>query len=250
MQSVNSSEGEVYDGGELVLEFKDAGKQTLVINNTVLTKQETMIEAMKWLGEKKTQQQITVNINQFIHQEVNAIKGLIKQLPAAKTGNTRQVSMRSQDVSVFNTHLETLSAALSKQSDDSLPNRLRVDPALAVVYGFKQMELLPEAKQVSAYNDDQGKVGYVFKTCDASVNYEEDVDGQCQTWNVYHPQHIDLPTVMVEVEAHRTCLEDACDHDYYRLEVKQSNNFGWQLSAKSKGRRCDIYRGGGSPPCL
>lgn len=252
LKGVSYSEGEMYQAGETSVVFEGKERQTIKVNGVSLSKHENVIEGMQWLGAKKTQQEIVAGVDKFISKkskEIVLAQTLVDQLPKPNIGNTRQVNLTPLNFNALNNQLDKVFNALSQQPDARLLKRFTSDPAFAIAYGFQQIGVFPEIKQFSAYEDD-GKVGYTLKTCDANVNIEDDEDGLCQTFHVYHPRNLDVSTVLLEVEAHRTCLDDSCQHDYYRLELRQGNRIGWRVNSQSKGMRCETYRGGGSPPCL
>lgn len=250
LYNVNYSEGEVYDGGETSLEFTGADRQTLVVNGHALSKYEQVIPGMKWLGDMPSKEQIVATVNKFINKDAALAKSLLSQLPQSDIGNTRQIKLTNVTSTSMNPYLEELFAVASRQSDSTLLNRFKADPAFAVVYGLKKMGKISETKQEYAYEDEKGKVGYTLKTCDANFNVEDDEDGQCKTYDIYHQKHLDVPLILVEVAIHETCLDDSCSHEYHRLYLMQGDSFGWKVSSHTQGMRCESYRGGGSPPCL
>lgn len=252
---IASSEGTTYEVDNLTLEFQEPYNQTLTITGSLLAKPFTLskkagvIEQMKHLGPLDTKTKLIDRVNQFINKQSKVAAAIVAQLPKANIGNTRELRIFDQDYRLINQNLQQLFKRLSRQPDSTLFKRFKADPAFAVIYGFKQTGLLPEAKQVYSYDDKQGKVGYTWKTCPADFNIEDDEDGLCETFHFYHAKHLEIKPLLVEVEAHKTCLDDSCQHDYYQLYLSRGIAFGWKVTSHRIAQRCETYRGGGSPPC-
>lgn len=256
LKAVASSEGTTYEVGDFRIDFQGTDNQKLVINGPILadplalSRQKEVISMMKHLGPLETKQGIINGVSRFINKESNVAGAIFAQLPKANIGNTRKVSLFNFNYGQINQSLLRLFKKLSKAKDSELFKRFQTDPAFAVIYGFKQTGLLPDAKQVYAYKNEQGKVGYTWKTCPDSFNVEDDEQGLCQTFHFYHAKHLDILPVLVEVESHRTCMDDSCHHDYFEIYLSRGITYGWKVTSQRTAQRCDPFRGGGSPPCL
>ena len=98
---------------------------------------------------------------------------------------------------------------------------------------------------------DNSNIGFIYKTCPDNYNIEEDYDGECRRYIFNQKKSkISKNQIDVELEIHKTCLDDSCWYEYHILEFARGVDNKWLILSHRKGNRCYEDRGGGSPPCL
>lgn len=127
---------------------------------------------------------------------------------------------------------------------------LLIDPTFFVQTSFYITKDLPK-RAPSVKSEKNGLVIRHVATCNQNVNREEDYEGKCKDYYFKWDQTVtDNGLARVELEIHPTCLDDSCHHEYHQFELVQEGDIVWRYKSHKKGLRCDLLRGGGSPPCL
>ena len=127
---------------------------------------------------------------------------------------------------------------------------LLIDPTFLVQTSFYITKDLPK-RAPSVKSEKNGFVIRHVSTCNQNINREENYEGKCKDYYFKWDRSItDNGLAKVELEIHPTCLDDSCHHEYHQFELVQEGDIVWQYKSHKKGLRCDLLRGGGSPPCL
>ena len=133
-------------------------------------------------------------------------------------------------------------------------NRLEVYPFLInpidlASFLFEKTGIIPNGTKKQKL--DNSNIGFIYKTCPDDYNIEEDYDGKCRRYIFNQKKSKSSKNqIDVELEIHKTCLDDSCWYEYHILEFERGMDSGWLIVSHKKGNRCYEDRGGGSPPCL
>ena len=133
-------------------------------------------------------------------------------------------------------------------------NRIEVYPFLGTPVNlasflFEKTGIIPNGTKRQKL--DNSNIGFIYKTCPDNYNIEEDYDGECRRY-IFNQKNskISKNQIDVELEIHKTCLDDSCWYEYHILEFTRGVDNRWLILSHKKGNRCYEDRGGGSPPCL
>ena len=133
-------------------------------------------------------------------------------------------------------------------------NRIEVYPFLGTPINlasflFEKTGIIPSGTKRQKL--DNSKIGFIYKTCADDYNIEEDYNRECMRYIFNQKKSKSSKNqIDVELEIHKTCLDDSCWYEYHILEFTGGMDSGWLILSHKKGNRCYKHRGGGSPPCL
>ena len=133
-------------------------------------------------------------------------------------------------------------------------NKIEVYPFLGTPVNlasflFEKTDIIPNSIKKQKLNN--SNIGFIYKTCPDNYNIEEDYDGECRRY-IFNQKNSNISKnqIDVELEIHKTCLDDSCWYEYHLLEFTRGVDNNWLILGHKKGNRCYKHRGGGSPPCL
>ena len=133
-------------------------------------------------------------------------------------------------------------------------NRLEVYPFLInpidlAYFLFEKTGIIPNGTKKQKL--DNSNIGFIYETCPDDYNIEEDYDGECRRYIFNQKKSKSSKNqIDVELEIHKTCLDDSCWYEYHILEFAKGVDNRWLILSHKKANRCYEDRGGGSPPCL
>ena len=163
--------------------------------------------------------------------------------------------LTTQNTDKFNEIIYTYFKELEKnQITSKTKNREEVYPFLGTPvnlasFFFEKTGIIPYGTKKQKLNN--SNIGFIYKTCPDNYNIEEDYGGECRKY-IFNQKNskISKNQIDVELEIHKTCLDDSCWYEYHILEFTRGVDYSWLISSHKKGNRCYEDRGGGSPPCL
>ena len=155
-----------------------------------------------------------------------------------------------QNIQPMNQTLDSMRADRSSGKYSERILGLLIDPTFFVQTSFYITKDLPK-RAPSVKSEKNGFVIRHVATCNQNVDREGDYEGKCKDYYFKWDQSVtDNGLAKVELEIHPTCLDDSCHHEYHQFELVQEGDIFWRYKSHKKGLRCDLLRGGGSPPCL
>ena len=170
--------------------------------------------------------------------------------PTLAQDQRESLNLVSQNINPMNQTLDSMRADRSSGKYSERILGLLNDPTFFVQTSFYVTKDLPR-RAPSVKSEKNGFVVRHVATCNRKVNREEDFEGKCKDYYFKWDQSVtDNGLAKVELEIHPTCLDDSCHHEYHQFELVQEGDIGWRYKSHKKGLRCDLLRGGGSPPCL
>ena len=163
--------------------------------------------------------------------------------------------LTTQNTDKFNEIIYTYFKELEKnQITSKTKNREEVYPFLGTPvnlasFFFEKTGIIPYGTKKQKLNN--SNIGFIYKTCPDNYNIEEDYGGECRKYIFNQKKSkISKNQIDVELEIHKTCLDDSCWYEYHILEFTRAVDNRWLILSHKKGNRCYEDRGGGSPPCL
>ena len=170
--------------------------------------------------------------------------------PTFAQDQRESLNLVSQNINPMNQTLDSMRADRSSGKYSERILGLLNDPTFFVQTSFYVTKDLPR-RAPSVKSEKNGFVIRHVATCNPKVNREEDFEGKCKDYYFKWDQSVtDNGLAKVELEIHPTCLDDSCHHEYHQFELVQEGDIGWRYKSHKKGLRCDLLRGGGSPPCF
>jgi len=240
LNSICSSEGESYDGGEIKVEFKLNNSQ-LNLNGEILKKAEQVNSTLyEWYGTIPT---------------LDDILKITPPLGKTKEKIERKLILTTQNTDKFKKLINNYFKDLEATHRTSKPkSKIEVYPFLGTPVNlasflFEKTDIIPNG--IKKQKLDNSNIGFIYKTCPDDYNIEEDYDGKCRRY-IFNQKKSksSKDQIDVELEIHTTCLDDSCWYEYHILEFERGMDSGWLIVSHKKGNRCYEDRGGGSPPCL
>ena len=170
--------------------------------------------------------------------------------PAFAKEQRASLNLDFQDIKPMNQTLDSMRSDRRSGKYNERILSLLIDPTFFVQTSFYIKKDLP-ARAPSVKSEKNGLIIRHVATCNQNVNREEDYEGRCKDYYFKWDQTVtDNGLAKVELEIHPTCLDDSCHHEYHQFELVQEGDIVWRYKSHKKGLRCDLLRGGGSPPCL